>query len=276
MEIIITIPILLYLSSFSVINGELSVQNSVTTEKCKYSDVKQELDAVRQLLNQETLIRMSLERSLKDLTKEVEEWKKTNDCVNKTITPDYKSNYDTRKNGNPTYVRWGKSTCSNGSTLVYAGQVGGTKYNVKGGAANPLCLTFDVLWGNRTKTTTSSNLHGAEYETNFWGTNFHNTDVPCAVCQVKTRTHVLMIPGRNQCLKGWTEEYHGYISSESRFNDKSRGFYTCVDDNPEQIMGGGTRNDDGYLFYSVLAKCGSLKCPPYIDDKPITCVVCSQ
>ncbi|XP_062611554.1 uncharacterized protein LOC134273376 [Saccostrea cucullata] len=160
----ITIPILLYLSSFLVINGELSLQNSVTTEKCKYSDVKQELDAVRQLLNQETLIRMSLERTLKDLTKEVEEWKKTNDCVNKTITLDYKSNYDTRTstNGTPTYVRWGKSTCSNGSTLVYAGQAGGTMYNAKGGAANPLCLTFDVLWGNRKKPSEFANLHGAK------------------------------------------------------------------------------------------------------------------
>ncbi|XP_061178707.1 short-chain collagen C4-like [Saccostrea echinata] len=243
---------------------------------CKYSDVKQELDTVRQLLNQEILIRMSLEKTLKDLTKEFEVWKKKNDCVNKAITQDNKINNDIISKGTPTYVRWGRSTCSSGSNLVYAGQAGGTIHNAKGGAANPLCLTFDVLWGNRTKASESSNLHGAEYETNFWGPNFDDTDVPCAVCQLKTRTHVLMIPGRNQCLKGWTEEYHGYLSSESHSSNRLRGFYTCVDENAEQVIGGGARNDNGHLFYSVLAKCGSLKCPPYIDNKPITCVVCSQ
>ncbi|XP_062596392.1 short-chain collagen C4-like [Saccostrea cucullata] len=259
---------------------------------------------------------MSQEKTLKDLTKEAEEWKAiTQDNKNKNVPVSKlyvqsiinettevhaqrladalnklkslerklklyrKENTDLWRNkiegGTPTYVRWGRSTCNNGSKLLYVGQAGGTFYNSKGGAANPLCLTYDVLWGYRTKSPHSARLHGAEYETNFWGPNFDDTDVPCAVCQLKISTHVLMIPGRNKCLKGWTEEYHGYLSSETHSGDRSRGFYTCVDESPEQIKGG-SGNANGFLFYDVVAKCGSLKCPPYINNKPITCVVCSQ
>lgn len=148
-------------------------------------------------------------------------------------------------------------------------------HTLKGGAANPLCLTFDVLWGNRSSISDYGRMYGAEYETNFWGSNYDDKDVPCAVCQLKTRKHIIMIPGRNRCLSGWMEEYHGYLASENNNKDRSRGFYSCVDEGAELLMGG-ARNDNGYLFYGVEAKCGSLKCPPYIDKKPITCVVCSQ
>jgi hypothetical protein len=96
--------------------------------------------------------------------------------------------------------------------LFWPGQAGGTLHTAKGGAANPLCLTLDVLWGDRKDDSVlaeKNQMYGAEYETNFWGPNFDDKDVPCAVCQLKTWKHVLMIPGRNKCLPGWTEEYHG-------------------------------------------------------------------
>lgn len=74
------------LARFPAIIGESSNISSVTPAHCKYSDIRQELDAVRQLLNQETLIRMSLEKTLKSLVKEVEEWKR-NDGVIEVVTP---------------------------------------------------------------------------------------------------------------------------------------------------------------------------------------------
>ena len=51
--------------------------------------------------------------------------------------------------------------------------------------------------------------------------------------------------------------------------------FVCVDPAMES-NGGGDRNDNGALFYYVEAKCGSLNCPPYINNKVVTCVVCSQ
>ena len=42
-------------------------------------------------------------------------------------------------------MRWGKNTCPNvsGTTLVYAGRVGGTHNSQKGGAVNYLCMPDD-------------------------------------------------------------------------------------------------------------------------------------
>ena len=44
------------------------------------------------------------------------------------------------RNGGVVYTRWGKSSCPNvsGTTLVYAGRAGGTRWQQKGGAANYL------------------------------------------------------------------------------------------------------------------------------------------
>ena len=39
-----------------------------------------------------------------------------------------------------TYVRWGMTECPNDTTLVYAGIAAGTKYEIKGGTSNTLCM----------------------------------------------------------------------------------------------------------------------------------------
>jgi hypothetical protein len=48
-----------------------------------------------------------------------------------------------------------------------------------------------------------------------------------------------------------------------------------MDENP-QLVQGGKNNKNGYLFYPVEARCGSLKCPPYKNGEEFTCVVCSK
>ena len=60
--------------------------------------------------------------------------------------------------------------------------------------------------------------------------------------------------------------YHGHVAGT---------MYTCVDKNPDTLHGGQT-NKNGYLFYAVEARCGSLKCPPYVEGRELTCVVCSK
>ena len=51
--------------------------------------------------------------------------------------------------------------------------------------------------------------------------------------------------------------------------------YTCVDSHPDTLHGGHI-DKDGYLFYLVEARCGSLKCPPYVEGRELVCVVCSK
>lgn len=99
-------------------------------------------------------------------------------------------------------------------------------------------------------------------------------DVPCAVCRVIDASSVIMIPGKNKCYNGWNMEYHGYLAANNN-NLASAGSYTCIDMNPE-VLRGGSANDNVKLFFEVLAKCGSLQCPPYIQNYPLTCVVCSK
>lgn len=49
----------------------------------------------------------------------------------------------------------------------------------------------------------------------------------------------------------------------------------CFDSVPDTINGSGN-NMDGYLVYQVEARCGSLKCPPYVEGREIVCAVCSK
>ena len=189
-----------------------------------------------------------------------------------------------RKPSGSTYVRWGKQTCPgiNGTETVYTGFAGGTHYSVSGRAANFLCLSPDPVWAHYTDAADSRGaVYGMEYE--FWnqrnnlrsylGNNLHNEDVPCSVCRT-TRQSVLMIPGRNICYRGWTLEYKGYVvSSDNHYSTSSE--YICLDDRPDVILGGHT-NDDGVLLEFVEAKCGSLKCPPYVNNRELTCAICSK
>lgn len=117
-------------------------------------------------------------------------------------------------------------------------------------------------------------MYGGEYHSNFFASDSYDEDVPCALCRATSASSVIMIPGKNTCYSGWKLEYHGYLASGNHGHDVASSF-VCVDINPEYILGGLTQNL-GKLFYEVLAKCGTLKCPPYKNNHPLTCVVCSK
>ena len=51
--------------------------------------------------------------------------------------------------------------------------------------------------------------------------------------------------------------------------------FECMDADPEVIQGGAA-GLNGATFYAVEAKCGSLPCPNYVNNREVTCVVCSQ
>ena len=80
-------------------------------------------------------------------------------------------------------------------------------------------------------------VYGSEYEVdayngNPFDKNFHNHDAPCAVCFVNSRGSMLMMPARNDCPSGWTEEYHGYLMTSYHGYRHSNEFI-CVNGNPE-------------------------------------------
>ena len=160
-------------------------------------------------------------------------------------------------NSGSTYVRWGRNNCSgNGTELVYSGYAAGSDYHDTGAAANYLCLSQDPLWGHYNDAhDADAKVKGVEYEldsvlssmTTFFHKNLHNENAPCSVCR-SPRSTVIMIPGRNQCYKGWTLEYKGYLVA-GRYYHKAATEYVCLDDNPDVIPGGHT-DQNGKLFYT--------------------------
>ena len=160
---------------------------------------------------------------------------------------------------------------------IISGYAGGGKYDERGSAAEYVCLPPDPDF-NRTNGGDRGRIYGAGYNSNFFG-DIHSgsRDVPCAVCRTTKTSSVIMIPGKNRCYTDWKTEYYGFLAS----NDHAwvaAGSYACVDNEIEF-----TSNDYitdvtqyGKLFLEVVAKCGSLHCPPYKNNVPLACVVCSK
>jgi hypothetical protein len=172
-----------------------------------------------------------------------------------------------------TFTRWGRSSCPNGTTLIYDGFAGGSDYLSEGGAANYVCLHKQPTWNDQTVIkSTKNNIYGAEYQVGSPWPNIYQHDVPCAVCHVSSSS-IYMIPGRNICNEKHILQYSGYLMS-SYDSHKSATEFVCVDDQP-QAFPGTEADHNGKLFYFVFAKCGSLKCPPYEEGKKVTCAVCS-
>ena len=183
-----------------------------------------------------------------------------------------------------TYTRWGRTTCpENGSESVYDGFAGGSHYSHSGGASSMLCLPKDPDW-DAGKTSDNENpnvglIYGVEYEDGssrndqLFGESHQNRDVPCVVCEAVQRSTVLMIPGKTKCHPGWTLEYTGYLMSG--YYGHSATDYYCVDKDPENLPHG-TADNNGYLLYFVEARCGSLRCPPYINGREFLCAVCTK
>ncbi|XP_034318267.2 uncharacterized protein [Magallana gigas] len=183
------------------------------------------------------------------------------------------------KNSSVVYTRWGKKTCPSNAELVLSGYTGGSWYSNKGAAVDLLCLPRDPEWGIYTDGDDDSRarVYGAEYETQAspgYIRTFYQHDVPCAVCLLRNKSVVKMFPARKSCYKGWKLEYSGYLMA-GYHGQLASTMYTCIDEHPDTLHGGHS-NKNGYLFYSVEARCGSLKCPPYVEGRELVCAVCSM
>nr|XP_011423386.2 short-chain collagen C4 [Crassostrea gigas] len=216
-----------------------------------------------------------LRREFKSFTKQVKESIRV---FKETVKSDIQKMRDSQ-NSSVVYTRWGKKTCPSDAEIVLSGFTGGSYYGHKGAAVDPLCLPRDPEWGLYTDGTDGEKAYvfGAEYETATSPGNLRSLyqhDVPCAVCLLRNRSVVKMFPARKSCYRGWKLEYRGNLMA-GYYDHPAGSIYTCVDEHPDTLYGGHT-NKNGYHFHSIEARCGSLKCPPYVEGREIVCVVCSK
>ncbi|XP_076448779.1 uncharacterized protein LOC143285407 [Babylonia areolata] len=168
------------------------------------------------------------------------------------------------------FIRWGNAECPENTSLVYSGVAGGTRSGDSGGASNYLCLMKTPQLDNTTHTPYHNGLRGAQYQD---VEGHDDQDVVCSVCRAPQAT-TLMIPGTLTCPSGWATRYRGHLMSE-HYNSKGRTEYVCVDKD-RQHRQGGQENEWAVEFCHVVAKTGgSLPWPVSVNDKVVTCVVCS-
>ena len=180
------------------------------------------------------------------------------------------------KSGGVVYTRWGRKSCPTGAELLYEGITGGEWYDHTGGGANYVCLPkVPQYLSTNTPSAIGTSMYGTEYQfvnDILPGKSQHNA--PCAVCYTSTKSVKLMIPARISCPSSWTIEYKGYLMT-NHYNYKNNAVYECVDENPESIDGS-EANTNGALFYFTVSTCNGLPCPPYVNNRAITCVVCTK
>ena len=83
-----------------------------------------------------------------------------------------------------------------------------------------------------------------------------------------------MMPAKYTCSVDWTTEYYfGYLMNEYYNNHQSQ--FSCVDHSLTSVIGS-DHNHNSFLFYTVEGQCGALPCPPYGQDKELSCAVCTK
>lgn len=165
----------------------------------------------------------------------------------------------------PMYIRF---------VYIYLGYAAGGLHSEKGSSQDILCATQNPIFG-KTSGPDYGHLFGVEFDDNFFAPQGNGEDIPCAVCQRKSKGSSIMIPGTTTCYPGWNIDYHGYLGTANP-GHVTGSEYICIDINPEFLVAGELNTNAGRLIGAVFAKCGILKCPPYHDNYPITCVVCSR
>jgi hypothetical protein len=150
-------------------------------------------------------------------------------------------------------------------------------YTDKSGGFTTLCLPHnpDPAPKDLPIFSHSARVYGAEYQFSYKGIAYDD-DVPCAVCISTHASSTLMIPAKTACPPKWTKQYEGFLTSDAHYTGHVGSEFLCMDNTPEYLTEGARQhNNDGRLFYTVAAACGSLPCPPYTDAQLMSCVVCS-
>ena len=158
--------------------------------------------------------------------------------------------------------------------------MGGEHFSHQGGGVNYLCLPHNPKYDRyKDDNQESGYVFGTEYDVSFYSgypfrRNLHDHEAPCVVCFVKSSGSMLMMPARNDCPFGWTEEYHGYLMT-AYYDHPNQKDFVCVDKDPEYVPGTNA-NKNGALLFFVEGFCGSLPCLPYVQHRELTCAACTK
>ncbi len=163
-----------------------------------------------------------------------------------------------------TYERIGNTECHDGAEKIYNGVT--VAYNTSTHYTGFRCLSTDINDINYQKLSEYNNTEEifydkvAEYKT-FTKSNNHNA--ACAVCMVKGRGSIMVLPGTDKCLDSWTMEYSGYLMTGN----------TCVDKKMKAIATTDKYNGGPTLRHEVATKDIYME---YDEYKVLSCVVCSK
>ena len=167
--------------------------------------------------------------------------------------------------------------CPNDTTLVYAGIAAGTKFDIKGGTSNTLCMPKQPEYmSEQTIYILSNALHGVEYDTN--DSPFHHlyqANMPCALCYTDEKTTTFLYPARFTCPQGWHAEYTGYMATQLQHPSAQKQDTICLDKDAIPISGSGASTDPS-VVYTMHISCNGLPCPPYVERRALTCAICSK
>ena len=213
-----------------------------------------------------------LSQQVTEMSADIQAWKTQTDTDIQTLqTSNLRQDHDIQDAATSTFVHWGSSQCANASQLVYSGVVGGSSFDYTGSASNYLCLTMSPVFSSHPNPLGFfALLYGGEYHTQ---DSHHDKDAVCAVCR-STYSTTIMIPGTNVCTAGWQLQYSGYLMAGA-YDQVSSTEYICVDSRLENSVRG-DQAENAQLLYFTLTRCGSLPCSPYVNDKLVTCAVCSK
>ena len=171
------------------------------------------------------------------------------------------------------YTRWGSISClSNNTVTLYSGLMGGTRSSDIDGGSTFLCLPSDPEYVSDSRTNTLSGSFSFSLVSALRYKSPSTDVVSCAICSVLSHAQVITIPARTSCPEGWTMEYYGYIMSAS----SHRTEFVCVDHNQDTVPGEHDVMMAATALYYVKAHCGSLPCPPYDQERRLSCVVCTK
>jgi len=193
-----------------------------------------------------------------------------------------KAEFEAFKNNSQgsTFTRWGKNDCPHLDDFVYRGYIAGKMYNDPGSATDTLCLPTDPTWDKFSNTHEGfrAQVYGTELDSwasaHIFDKDVINEDMPCVVCRSQLPTSI-MIPGRTNCYQGWTQQYRGYLVSNIAGAGRASYESICIDRDPD-FLPHSQADDNQHVLYLMEAKCGSLPCPPYVDNRELACVVCSK
>ncbi|XP_076455284.1 uncharacterized protein LOC143289924 isoform X2 [Babylonia areolata] len=167
------------------------LQSKPNDNNQQMSDLQAELNSTRKLLqkNQEEL--QSTLSDLQSLQEKVENIGEQELQLAQEIR-------SLNVNDGSTFIRWGRTTCPDNTSIVYSGVAGGSWYADTGGSSDYLCLVMDPQMNNTTVPSYYSYLSGAEYQ---YIEGHHDQDVVCSVCRAPQST-TLMIPQPTAVLLG--------------------------------------------------------------------------